>query len=113
MRTVRGTIVLPPDVPAMTAPQAFVEVRDVSTMDAPSLVVAEHHATDVELEPGGRVPFQLAVPEAEPDGTLAVRAHLSLTGTPTPHQGDLLTVTPITVQPTGDVDDVEVPVELI
>jgi uncharacterized lipoprotein YbaY len=113
MRNVRGTIVLPPDAPETSAGLLLVEARDVSLMDAPSVVVAELRETDVEIGPGHRIPFELSLPEAGPGRTLALRAHISLDGTDTVSTGDALSVTHIPLPSTGDVDDLEVPVRIV
>lgn len=114
MRTVRGEIVLPPDAPEVRSGLVLVEARDVSVMDAPSVVLAEQRLTDVAIRPGQRIPFELSVPEAGAGRTLALRAHISLDGrTDVVSRGDALSVTHIPVQPTGDVDDLEVPVRMV
>lgn len=112
-RTVRGVVALPADAPAASAGLVLVEARDVSLQDAPSVVVAETRLSDLQIEPGGRVPFELDVPEAPAGHTLAIRAHVSMDGTPAVSHGDGLSVTHIPVPPAGDVDDIEVPVRIV
>jgi hypothetical protein len=91
----------------------LVEVRDVSLMDAPSIVVAETRAADVPIEPGRRIAFELSAPDAEPGRSLAVRAHLSLDGTPGVSAGDLISVTHLPLPSSGDVDSLEIPVHIV
>jgi uncharacterized lipoprotein YbaY len=112
MRIVRGTVVLPMDARAGTASVLLVEARDVSLMDAPSVVVAEARL-DVTVEPGGRLPFELSVPDAEAGHTLAARAHLSYDGTAAITPGDAISVTHLAIPPDGDVDGLEVPLRVI
>jgi uncharacterized lipoprotein YbaY len=110
---VRGTIVLPQDAPEGKARLALVEARDVSVMDAPSVVVAERRSADVPIGPGKRIPFELEVPEAGGGRTLALRAHVSVDGTTAVSRGDAISVTHIPLPETGDVDGLEVPVRLV
>jgi uncharacterized lipoprotein YbaY len=112
MRIVRGTVVLPMDARAGTASVLLVEARDVSLMDAPSVVVAEARL-DVTVEPGGRLPFELSVPDAEAGHTLAARAHLSYDGTAAITPGDAISVTHLAIPPDGDVEGLEVPLRVI
>jgi uncharacterized lipoprotein YbaY len=113
MRIVRGTVVLPMDARAGTASVLLVEARDVSLMDVPSVVVAEERLPDVTVEPGGRLPFELSVPDAEAGHTLAARAHLSYDGTAAITPGDAISVTHLAIPPDGDVDGLEVPLRVI
>jgi uncharacterized lipoprotein YbaY len=113
MRSVSGCVVLPPDAPRSTAVLLLVEVRDVSLMDAPSVVVAETRAGDVAIEPGGQIPFDLAAPDALPGHSLAVRAHLSLDGTAAVSSGDLVSVTHLALPSSGDSDGMEIPVRIV
>jgi putative lipoprotein len=112
-RTVRGVVALPADAPSATAGVLLVEARDVTLQDAPSVVVAEARLPDLRIEPGGRVPFELEVPDTPAGHTLAMRAHVSMDGTPAVSHGDGLSVTHIPVPATGDVDDLEVPVRIV
>lgn len=112
MRTVRGVLLAPPDAPPGPVGRLLVEVRDVSLADAPSVVVAQWWVAGVELAPGSEVPFALAVPEAEPGRTLALRGHASRDGSPEVAHGDLITTThvPLTA---GDVEGVILPLRLV
>ena len=112
MRRIRGEIVLPADSPAAAAGLVLAEVRDVSLMDVPSTVVAEWRRTDVPVAPGGRIPFELDVPEGDQGRSLSVRAHVSFDGSGVVRPGDLLTVTVIPVSPRG-VGPIEVPTAVI
>ena len=113
MRIVRGTVVLPADAPEGTASLLLVEARDVSLMDAPSVVVAEARLPDVAVQPDGRLPFELEVPDAEAGHTLAARAHLSYDGTAAITPGDAISVTHLAIPPEGDVSGLEVPLRVI
>ena len=113
MRRIRGEIVLPGDSPAAAAGLVLAEVRDVSLMDMPSTVVAEWRRSDVAVVPGGRIPFDLEVPEVQQGRSLSLRAHVSFDGSGVLRPGDLLTVTVIPVSPMGEVGSIEVPTAVI
>jgi len=113
VRTVRGTILVPPDVPEGRAALVLVEARDVSVMDAPSVVVAEERWTDVPIGPGLRIPFELGVPDTEAGRTLAMRAHISLDGTAAVTRGDVISVTHIPLPESRDVDGLEIPLRVV
>jgi putative lipoprotein len=113
MRTVTGRVLLPPDAPALTAPHATIEVRDVSEADAPSQVVAEQHLDNVALRPNGAVPFSLTVPDPEPGRTLAFRVHIDVHGTGITESGDLLTTQMQTVPPSSSPTPVDLQVVVI
>jgi len=113
MRVVRGSVVMPEDAPQTRARFVTIEVRDVSYLDAPSVVVAQARAEDVAVEPGVMIPFELVVPEAEPGRTLAIRAHVSFEGSETVVRGDALSTTSMQISPAGDVDSLEVRVRIV
>jgi uncharacterized lipoprotein YbaY len=112
-RRVRGTVLLPGEVSSGRAGALIVEARDTSVMDAPSVVVASSRTEDVPVEPGGRAPFELEVPDAEAGHTLSVRAHLSYDGSPSVALGDAISVTHIPLPTDGDVEDLEVPTRVV
>jgi putative lipoprotein len=86
-----GEVVLPADLPPGTPlSTVVVEVRDVSLADAPAPVVASTVIDDAPLEPGGRIPFELDIPEPEPGHDLGLRVHVDRTGSGTTTKGDLL-----------------------
>jgi uncharacterized lipoprotein YbaY len=91
----------------------LVEARDVSLQDVPSVVVGSTRATGVTLEPGAGIPFELAVPDAEPGHSLALRAHVSLDGTETVTPGDAISTTHVPLPATGDAEGLAVPVRRI
>ena len=112
MRTVRGSVVVPADAPEGTA-WLLVEARDVSLMDAPSVVVGVTRASDVPVRPGSHLEFELEVPDTEPGHTLAARAHLSVDGTTAISPGDAISVSHVEIPPAGDVDGLEIPVRVV
>ncbi|HEX5826363.1 MAG TPA: YbaY family lipoprotein [Candidatus Limnocylindrales bacterium] len=112
MRTVRGTVLVPAEARPGTG-LMLVEARDVSVMDAPSVVVAEQRVPAARVEPGERLSFELAVPESDPGRSLSLRVHLSYDGTPTVSSGDAISVVHIPIPAAGDVDDLEVSVRVI
>jgi uncharacterized lipoprotein YbaY len=114
VRTVRGSVVLPPDAPAGVAGLLLVEARDVSLQDAPSVVVAELRRAAVAVHPGGRLEFDLAVPDADPASrTLSLRAHVSIDGSDAVSTGDAITTSHIPLPAAGDVDGLDVPVRMV
>jgi uncharacterized lipoprotein YbaY len=91
MRKILGFVMLPPETPETRAGLTLIEVRDVSLLDAPSVVIAEERLEDVALEPGGAIPFSLDTPEVEASQSLSLRVHISLDGSGRVQSGDLLT----------------------
>jgi putative lipoprotein len=92
-RVVRGEIVLPDAELPDRAAELVVQVEDVSRADAPSLVVAEQRMRDVELPPGGSLPFEVEVPADDLDERMSysVRVHIDVSGSGEIEPGDLLT----------------------
>ena len=112
-RLVRGVVVLPADAPVGRAPMVLIEARDVSELDAPSVVVGQLWLSDQALAPGTRIPFELEVPEVDAARTLSLRAHVCRDGSGTVSRGDLISVSHIPAPAIGDVDGVEVPLRVI
>ncbi|MFI1393333.1 YbaY family lipoprotein [Streptomyces sp. NPDC020681] len=100
--TVTGFVSLPPDAPAGPAARILVEVRDVSRADAPSTVVGAQVQSDIELAPGGRVPFSVKVPDLDPTASYGLRVHVDVSGSGTMEAGDLISTraTPVPAEPT-------------
>lgn len=113
MRTIRGSIILPPDAPRRTYGRLVIEARDVSEADAPSTVVARTRLDDVPVEPGGRIPFELEVPEIDPGRSLSLRAHASPDGGDSVRPGDLLTTASHPITPSGPQAPVTVRMSVI
>jgi hypothetical protein len=110
-RRIRGTVVLPADAPTTVA-RAVVELRDVTYADARAPVIASVALPDVALHPLGRIPFELAAPEAEAGQQLSLECYVDITGGATLAAGDLVTTQSVPVPPKGDVS-VDVPVSLV
>lgn len=108
MRKLSGHVKLPPDAPETRAAVVRVELRDVSVADAPSTVVAEKQLKNVRISAGGKIPFNLSVPEVAPNRSLNLRVHVDLDGSGRSVPGDLLTTQSYPVAP--DADKVEVDV---
>lgn len=89
-RKVRGTVVLPDDVPSTGSAELVVRVEDVSRADAPSVVIGETRLEDVPLEPGGTLPFEVdvAADVVEHGHSYAISAHLDLSRSGTVEIGD-------------------------
>ena len=91
MRTLHGQIELPTNTPRRRADLAVIEVRDISLADAPSRLVAQQRLSDLELEPGGTIPFTIEIPETAPQQSLCINVHISIHGESQVQTGDLLT----------------------
>lgn len=112
-RKLRGTIVLPSDTPAGECPRIFVEVRDVSIADAPSVTVASTELRNVSVGPGGLLNFELAVPEQDPGRSLSVRVHASRDGEASTERGDLVSTSSHPVATTGPIAAIRIPVRVV
>jgi putative lipoprotein len=106
MRRVFGEIVLPADVPSVTA-SVLVELRDVSVADVPSTVLAATQMRRV-LRPGGVLAFSLEAPEAERSRSLSLRVHVDVDGDGRVSSGDLLTTSSYDVPVAGDRGPLEI-----
>ena len=84
------TLLVPADLPPTTADRLVIEVRDVSQLDAPSVVVTSRVLDGVRLEPGARLQVSLDVPSAPPGHTYGLRVHADIAGTGAVSPGDLL-----------------------
>ncbi|AUD02812.1 YbaY family lipoprotein [Spirosoma pollinicola] len=113
MRSVAGDILLPPTSPASTASYVLIEVRDVSEVDAPSVVVAQQRLTGISLQPGGHIHFHLQAPEVAPNRSLALRVHISLDGSEPAKPGDLLSTSRYAVPSLGEQTSMTVSVVVI
>ena len=113
MRTIKGKIILPDNAPKAVAEMILIEVRDISVLDAPSVVIAQQHLKKVEITPNKGVAFKVAVPEVEAHRMLSLRVHVSLDGSGNAQSGDLLTVQNYQVSSVGTQDSMNVSVALI
>jgi uncharacterized lipoprotein YbaY len=113
MRKVMGFVMLPEDAPEARAGLVLIEVRDVSLMDAPSVVIAEDRLDDVGLEPGGAIPFSVETPEVARSRSLSLRVHISLDGSGRVKSGDLLTTQNYPVPDKGTPPPISVRVQVI
>jgi putative lipoprotein len=113
MRILQGDLVLPREIPSRTADHVLVEIRDVSLADAPSTVVALQELQQVPIVSGGRIPYQLSVPEMSTARSLALRAHVSIKGGAHVAPGDLLTTALYPVPSTGELLPLEAQLEVV
>jgi putative lipoprotein len=113
MRKVMGFVMLPLDAPETRAGLTLIEVRDVSLLDAPSVVIAEERLVDVRLEPGGAIPFSVDTPEVEATQSLSLRVHISVDGSGRVQKGDLLTTMHYPVPDRGTPRPMQVLVQVI
>ena len=95
--TLSGTIRLPPNAPSAIAAVVRIEVRDTSSADAPSTVVAQKSMRDATIRAGGTIPFTIEAPKVPAAKALSLRVHISLGGDDSVRPGDLLTVESISV----------------
>jgi putative lipoprotein len=113
MRTVSGEIALPNDFPKARGADVLIEVRDVSLVDAPSIVVAHTTLKDVDLKPSGSISFSLPVPEVPDARSLEIRIHISLDKSDIVKRGDLLTTMSHQIPSRGSFTHMVVPVKRI
>ncbi|WP_142386847.1 hypothetical protein [Mycobacterium hubeiense] len=111
-RRIRGAVLLPPDAPTTVA-RVIIAVRDTSYADAPAAVVASVTLPDTKIGPGGRLPFELAIPETPAAQQLSLECHIDVTGGQAVTAGDLLSTQSIPVPPEGDVDALDIPVTVV
>ena len=69
----------------------------MSFADAPAPVVAAAELEGVRLQPNGRIPFLIDVPEPEPGHDLGLRVHVDRAGDGTTAPGDLINTTAVHV----------------
>lgn len=110
-RLITGELRLPHDAVAAASAQVLVELRDVSRLDAPSVVLASTVLASVSVAPGARLPFELSAPEAAPSASLSLRAQLDVTvpGAPACY----LSTVACPVAATGDVHGLALPLTRI
>lgn len=113
MRRLTGQILLPPNAPTRTAAITLIEVRDVSVVDAPSLVVAHQRLNSLKIKPDERINFQFDVLEVAENRSLALRIHISFDGSSQPKSGDLLSVSRYPVPSQGQPEPILVAVVVI
>lgn len=113
MRKIAGEIVIPADCSSINGAAVLIEIRDVSRADALSTVVAQSRLNDVNIEPNGRIPFSLSVPEVSDAKSLNFRIHISCTGGNDIKSGDLLTTSSCPVPSRGSSGHVSVSVKRI
>ncbi|MFE6924498.1 hypothetical protein ACFVAV_25975 [Nocardia sp. NPDC057663] len=112
VRWIRGYVVLPPDAPVTTA-RIAVELRDVTYADDSAPLVAETAAVGVAIEPGARIPFELAAPVSPPGTALGLACQIDRAGDGVLAAGDLVSTQAIPVATCGSVSDVIIPVCLV
>lgn len=113
MRKVTGTILFPNHVRVMSGMEVEVSVLDISESDAPSRELASTLVDNVEVTPGGSLPFEVDAPEADPSRMLTLRVHVHPAGADRMASGDLLTTAVCPVPPGDDPAPIEVPLTQI
>ena len=92
-RVVRGEITFDEGAPAFADATAHVQLEDVSTIDAPSLVVAEQVLPNTRRPPpGGRIEFAITVWNVDERASYNVRALIDLDGDGKTSRGDFVTM---------------------
>ena len=91
MKEYKGKILLPANAPSWQAQKIFIEVRDVSLADAPSILIAKEQLNDIKLTPDKKISFEIRVPEVESKQSLSFRVHISKDGDDRVKPGDLIT----------------------
>jgi putative lipoprotein len=109
MRTITGQIVFPSNAPKKKARLITIELHDIRVADAPSKMRAQTRLKDVQVEPGGNLPFKIKAPD-DVKGA-AFRVHVDWDGDGKVAAGDLLSTQVIRVPDAGE--SVQVPVSLI
>ncbi len=104
-RRIQGELCFPDDAPVQVAERVVVELRDVSRMDQPSLLLARFERQGLPVGPSARVPFDFVAPEAHPANALGLRAQVDLHG-----GGGYLSTAAAPVPPSGDATTLRVPV---
>src|SRR4051794_22413423 len=110
MRRIEGSIVFPADATEAVAREIAIELRDVTRLDAPSLLTAERRLHNVRISPGLALSFALEAPESPGSHDLNLRVHVDLGGTGGALPGDFLTTVAVAVPTSGEVRDLRVPV---
>jgi len=90
-----------------------VEVRDVSRVDAPSVLLAQVERDRVPVGPGVAVPFVLDAPEVAASRSLALRVRVDMQPRARPFSGDYLSTVLVPVPVAGDASDLVVPLRAI
>jgi len=92
-RVVRGEITFDEGAPAFVDATAHVQLEDVSTIDAPSLVVAEQVLPNTRRPPpDGRIEFVIKVWNVDERASYNVRALIDLDGDGKTSRGDFVTM---------------------
>lgn len=108
---VNGQIILP-DGARFENARLAVYLEDVSLLDAPAKIVAQHieHGVNAGDAP---FPFKLVAAMPEGNGDYAVRVHISRAGDDNINKGDLITKQRYSVLQNSTPDRVEVRVEVV
>ncbi len=113
MRKVTGTIQFPVNANVMSEMAVQVSVLDISESDAPSRELASMEIDNVDITPGGSMPFEVDAPGADPSRMLTVRVHVHPAGADRVASGDLITTAVYPVPPEDDPPPIDVPLTQI
>jgi uncharacterized lipoprotein YbaY len=113
MSLLTGNILLPANTPRRTAAVVRVEIRDVSRLDVPSILIAQQLIPAVALQPDKSIPFGLSLPDWNAAVSLALWVHVSLDGSRQPKSGDLLSTSRNSITPATVSQSMQVTVQVI
>jgi hypothetical protein len=77
-RFVQGYLVFPGDAHVAGAGRACIELRDVSQLDEPSILLSAEHIEGIVVKPGATVAFRIRGPEADPGKSLTLRVQVDI-----------------------------------
>lgn len=112
-RRISGFVNFPADTPVGTASRLLVELRDVSLLDQPSQVVAQHEFFGVAVGPGVKIPFEMEAAEVAAGRALSLRAQVDLQHGRNQAIGGYLSTTAVPVATAGDDGPILVTVKAI
>ncbi len=115
MGAVRGSIVLPPEAPTVSATRATVRVRDLTYSDAPERRLVAEHSMIVNVAPEARIGFSFDVPEGRVPAasTPSVEVHIDLDGSGYFSPGDLVSMAPHWLFLATPDSPIDVPVSVV
>ncbi|MDD3043572.1 MAG: YbaY family lipoprotein [Methanosarcinaceae archaeon] len=110
---IEGSILFEETAPALEGVSAYIQLKDVSLMDAPSIEISRTVIEDATVNSEGKIPFSLEFPELEERRTYALSVHIDVDGDGKISKGDYLTMTHYDV-PFGQTKvNLDVVVELV
>jgi uncharacterized lipoprotein YbaY len=109
-RRIQGQIAFPSNAVGGIAARITVELRDVSTQDQASALLAGESMNDVPIGPNCRVAFEFEAPSVAFGRSLAMRVQVDMQQGQRHAAGDYLSTVSTSVPIAGDVQGLLVPV---